>query len=127
MLRIFICKVRILPKERLWIINHMNGFIKWHNSQIDWWKRKLNVSWYTVTWIAFAKGALLVLVLMLLMGCQPQKIATATAGQAEPVDKSATSGPPNFEGIVGALTCVFAPEHCGKKSEKSTVTAPKLK
>lgn len=70
---------------------------------------------------------LLILVLMLLMGCAPQKIATATAGQAEPVDKSVTPGPPNFEGIVGALTCVFAPEHCGKNPKKTPITEPKLK
>jgi hypothetical protein len=67
-----------------------------------------------------------ILILILLLGCAPQKIATATAGQAEPVEsKVEASGVPNFDGIVGALTCVFAPDHCGKKSEKSTVTAPK--
>lgn len=70
---------------------------------------------------------LLILAFMLLMGCAPQKIATATAGQAEPVDKSTTPGPPNFEGIVGALTCVFAPEHCGKNPKKTPITEPKLK
>ena len=69
-----------------------------------------------------------ILILILLLGCAPQKIATATAGQAEPVESEiGESGPPNFDGIVGALTCVFAPDHCAKKSEKSTVTAPKSK
>ena len=69
-----------------------------------------------------------ILILILLLGCAPQKIAiaTATAGQAEPVEsKQEASGVPNFDGIVGALTCVFAPDHCAKKSQKSTVTAPK--
>tara|TARA_B100000989_G_scaffold269627_1_gene225167 strand:+ start:554 stop:1021 length:468 start_codon:yes stop_codon:yes gene_type:complete len=47
----------------------MNKFIKWHNGQIDWWKKKLNVSWYTVSWIAFVKGAILVLLICLLTGC----------------------------------------------------------
>ncbi|OUU18327.1 MAG: hypothetical protein CBC05_02790 [Crocinitomicaceae bacterium TMED45] len=47
----------------------MNRFIKWHNSQIDWWKEKLGVSWYTVSWISFIKGALLVLVIVALTGC----------------------------------------------------------
>lgn len=47
----------------------MNRFIKWHNSQIDWWKEKLNVSWYTVSWISFIKGALLVLIIVALTGC----------------------------------------------------------
>jgi len=47
----------------------MNRFIKWHNSQIDWWKKKLNVSWYAVSWISFIKGALLVLIIVALTGC----------------------------------------------------------
>lgn len=47
----------------------MNKFFKWHNKQIDWWKNKLNVSWYTVSWISFIKGALLVLVIVALTGC----------------------------------------------------------
>ena len=47
----------------------MNRFIKWHNSQIDWWKEKLNVSWYAVSWISFIKGALLVLIIVALTGC----------------------------------------------------------
>ena len=47
----------------------MNKFIEWHNKQIDWWKNKLKVSWYTVTWIAFVKGALLVLLIFMLTGC----------------------------------------------------------
>ena len=47
----------------------MNKFIKWHNSQIDWWKNKLNVSWYTVSWISFFKGVLLVLIICALTGC----------------------------------------------------------
>ena len=69
---------------------------------------------------------ILILVLILLVGCAPQKIATATAGQAEPVESDVeVTGPPNFEGIVGALTCVFAPDHCAKNDKKSTVTAPK--
>ena len=48
---------------------HMNKFIKWHNGQIDWWKNKLGVSWYTVSWISFIKGALLVLIIVALTGC----------------------------------------------------------
>ena len=48
---------------------HMNKFIKWHNGQIDWWKKKLNVSWYAVSWISFFKGAILVLLICLLTGC----------------------------------------------------------
>lgn len=47
----------------------MNRFIKWHNSQIDWWKEKLGVSWYTLSWISFIKGALLILVIVALTGC----------------------------------------------------------
>lgn len=102
MLRIFICKVCALPNCELWIINHMTS-------------RELQAY--------FIIG---ILILILLSGCAPQKIATATAGQAEPVESSAeASAVPNFDGIVGALTCVFAPDHCGKKSQKSTVTAPK--
>ena len=104
MLRIFICKVGRLPNSRLWIINHMKS-------------RELQAY--------FIIG---ILILILLLGCAPQKIATATAGQAEPVESNVeASGVPNFDGIVGALTCVFAPDHCAKKSEKSTVTAPKSK
>ena len=102
MLRIFICKVCTLPNSRLWIINDMDSRI-----------------WQGYFIIA-------ILILILLLGCAPQKIATATAGQAEPVEsKVEASGVPNFDGIVGALTCMFAPDHCAKKSEKSTVTAPK--
>ena len=102
MLRIFICKVCALPNCELWIISHMNSRI-WQGY--------------------FVIG---ILILILLLGCAPQKIATSTAGQAEHVEsKVEASGVPNFDGIVGALTCVFAPDHCGKKSEKSTVTAPK--
>ena len=48
---------------------HMNKFFKWHNSQIDWWKNKLGVSWYAVSWISFIKGALLVLIIVALTGC----------------------------------------------------------
>jgi len=48
---------------------HMNRFIKWHNGQVDWWKNKLNVSWYAVSWISFVKGALLVLLICALTGC----------------------------------------------------------
>ncbi len=47
----------------------MNKFIKWHNSQIDWWKKKLNVSWYAISWISFFKGVLLVLIICALTGC----------------------------------------------------------
>ena len=102
MLRIFICKVGTLPNSRLWIINDMDSRI-----------------WQGYFIIA-------ILILILLLGCAPQKTATATAGQAEPVESEiGASGPPNFDGIVGALTCVFAPDHCAKKSGKSTVTAPK--
>jgi len=47
----------------------MNRFIKWHNSQIDWWKKKLNVSWYAMNWISFFKGVLLVLIILAFTGC----------------------------------------------------------
>jgi hypothetical protein len=33
--------------------------LDWHKKQIDWWKQKLDVSWYGVTWIAFIKGLIL--------------------------------------------------------------------
>ena len=102
MLRIFICKVCALPNCELWIISHMNSRI---------WQGYFIIG---------------ILILILLLGCAPQKIATATAGQAEPVEsKVEASGVPNFDGIVGALTCMFAPNECAKKPEKSTVTAPK--
>lgn len=102
MLRLFICKVGTLPNSRLWIISDMDSRI---------WQGYFIIG---------------ILILILLLGCAPQKIATATAGQAEPVEsKVEASGVPNFDGIVGALTCVFAPDHCAKKSQKSTVTAPK--
>jgi hypothetical protein len=30
-----------------------------HRNQIDWWKQKVDVSWYGVAWIAFVKGLIL--------------------------------------------------------------------
>lgn len=47
----------------------INKFFDWHNRQIDWWKAKLGVSWYTVSWISFFKGVLLVLIIVALTGC----------------------------------------------------------
>ena len=40
----------------------MSKFIEWHNRQVDWWKDKLNISWYGVAWIAFAKGVVLTVI-----------------------------------------------------------------
>ena len=34
----------------------MNIFIDWHAETTEWWKKKLNVSNYGITWIAFIKG-----------------------------------------------------------------------
>mgnify|MGYP001325120933 FL=1 len=32
---------------------------EWHNKQIDWWRNKLGISWYSVAWLSFAKGVIL--------------------------------------------------------------------
>ena len=37
----------------------MSIFIAWHKKQINWWKKKLNVSDYGVAWIAFVKGLII--------------------------------------------------------------------
>tara|TARA_B100001287_G_scaffold275819_1_gene284578 strand:- start:22 stop:162 length:141 start_codon:yes stop_codon:yes gene_type:complete len=37
----------------------MSKFIEWHKKQTEWWMDKLNVGWYGVAWIAFAKGVIL--------------------------------------------------------------------
>ena len=31
-------------------------FFDWHKKQIEWWKKKLNISDYVVAWIGFFKG-----------------------------------------------------------------------
>jgi len=45
----------------------MTRFIEWHKHQIDWWMDKLNISWYGVAWIAWAKGVALGLLIWLLV------------------------------------------------------------
>jgi len=37
----------------------MNTFIAWHKKKINWWKKKLNISDYSIAWIAFIKGLII--------------------------------------------------------------------
>ena len=37
----------------------MSKFTAWHKKNIKWWKKKLNVSDYGITWIAFIKGLII--------------------------------------------------------------------
>ena len=37
----------------------MSVFIDWHKKNIEWWKKKLNVSNYGIVWIAFIKGLII--------------------------------------------------------------------
>ena len=37
----------------------MNTFMNWHKKNIEWWKKKLNVSNYGIAWIAFIKGLII--------------------------------------------------------------------
>ena len=37
----------------------MSTFIAWHKKNIEWWKKKLNVSNYGIAWIAFIKGLII--------------------------------------------------------------------
>ncbi len=37
----------------------MNTFIVWHKKKISWWKKKLNISNYSIAWIAFIKGLII--------------------------------------------------------------------
>ena len=32
------------------------GFFDWHKRNLEWWKKKLNISDYVLAWIAFFKG-----------------------------------------------------------------------
>ena len=41
----------------------MNKFVEWHKKQTEWWMSKLNVDWYGVAWIAFAKGIILTILI----------------------------------------------------------------
>ncbi len=37
----------------------MTTFVAWHKKNIEWWKKKLNVSNYGIAWIAFVKGLII--------------------------------------------------------------------
>jgi len=37
----------------------MSNLIEWHKKNIEWWKKKLNVSNYSIVWIAFIKGLII--------------------------------------------------------------------
>ena len=37
----------------------MNTFVNWHKKNINYWKKKLNVSDYGILWIAFIKGLII--------------------------------------------------------------------
>ena len=37
----------------------MLTFIAWHKKNIEWWKKKLNVSNYGIVWITFVKGLII--------------------------------------------------------------------
>jgi len=37
----------------------MSKLIDWHKKNIEWWKKKLNVSDYGILWIAFVKGLII--------------------------------------------------------------------
>ena len=39
--------------------NIMNTFVAWHKKNINYWKKKLNVSDYGILWIAFVKGTII--------------------------------------------------------------------
>jgi len=43
----------------------MSNFIEWHKKNIEWWKKKLNVSNYGIAWIAFIKGLIIGLLIYL--------------------------------------------------------------
>jgi hypothetical protein len=45
----------------------MKKLFAWHNRQIDWWKDKLNLSWYGVAWISFFKGVILTILVAYLI------------------------------------------------------------
>ena len=48
---------------------HMNKLIDLHKRQIEWFKNKFNMSDYGVMWVAYLKGAFLVLIICALTGC----------------------------------------------------------
>ena len=37
----------------------MSKLIDWHKKNIEWWKKKLNVSDYGILWITFVKGLII--------------------------------------------------------------------
>ena len=37
----------------------MSSFVAWHKKYIKYWKKKLNVSYYGLLWIAFIKGLII--------------------------------------------------------------------
>ena len=45
----------------------MKRFIEWHKRQIEWFMKKLGISWYGVAWIAWAKGVAMGLLICLLI------------------------------------------------------------
>ena len=47
----------------------MNKLIDLHKRQIEWFKNKFNMSDYGVMWVAYLKGAFLVLIICALTGC----------------------------------------------------------
>tara|TARA_B100000965_G_scaffold113594_1_gene93743 strand:+ start:3808 stop:3963 length:156 start_codon:yes stop_codon:yes gene_type:complete len=43
----------------------MNKIIAWHKRQTEKWMGKLNIDWYGVAWIAWAKGVTMGLLIWL--------------------------------------------------------------
>ena len=37
----------------------MGTFVTWHKKYIKWWETKLNLSGYSMLWIAFTKGMII--------------------------------------------------------------------
>ena len=37
----------------------MSNFVAWHKKYIEWWKKKLNLSDYSLLWISFIKGLII--------------------------------------------------------------------
>ena len=41
----------------------MQTYINWEKKQINWWKKKLDISDHGIAWISFFKGVLLGLII----------------------------------------------------------------
>ena len=40
----------------------MRKLIELHKRQVEWWMKKLSISWYGVAWIAWIKGIILTII-----------------------------------------------------------------